>query len=165
MQATQNEQPTKARKPFPRENWIGPISGFYSTQSIVWYAGLATYREGIDDERSGRFLNDGYGLYLELLKYRSHAAGDDGGSASGALNYCLAAYPWAEFNFFHTYLSATGQDIAREWPYVAWLANYIFWNWLPEAREFGYGDAYHTANRMPLGELNLLSSAETRPGV
>ncbi|MCX6620956.1 MAG: heparinase II/III family protein, partial [Acidobacteria bacterium] len=155
LEATQNEQPTRSRKPFPRENWIGPISGFYSTQSIVWYAGLATCREGIDDERADRFLTGGYRMYLELLQYRSRAAGDDGGSASGALNYCLAAYPWAEFNFFHTYLSATGHDIAREWPYVAWLANYIFWNWLPDAREFGYGDAYHTANRMPLGELNL----------
>lgn len=155
LRATENEQPTKARKPFERENWLGPISGFYSTPSLLWYAGLATYQEGIDDECAARFLTEGRKLYLELLSYRSRMAGDDGGSASGALNYSLAAYPWAEFNFFRTYLSATGQDIAREWPYVAWLSNYIFWNWLPGAHEFGFGDAYHTVNRMPLGELDL----------
>jgi heparin/heparan-sulfate lyase len=71
------------------------------------------------------------------------------------LNYALAAYPWAEFNFFHTFNSATGLDIAADWPYVAYLPAYIFWNWLPGAREFGYGDAYHTTNQIRLRSLNL----------
>jgi heparin/heparan-sulfate lyase len=155
LKATQQVQPTRSRESFSRENWSGPISGFYSTPGILWYAGLAAYGEGIDDELSERFLTDGHDLYHQLLTHRSNAASDDGGSASGALNYALAAYPWAEFNFFHTYKSATGIDIAARWPYVAYLPSYIFWNWLPEGREFGYGDAYHTTNRIRVRDLNL----------
>lgn len=155
LKATEQVQPTRSRESFERENWIGPVSGFYSTPGLLWFAGLATYREGIADNLSERFLMEGYELYLRLLQHRSHAASDDGGSASGALNYALAAYPWAEFNFFHTFESATGVDIAADWPYVAYLPAYIFWNWLPGAREFGYGDAYHTTNRIRVRDLNL----------
>jgi len=155
LDATSFEQPTRSRKAFERENWGGPESGFYSTPSQLWYAGLATYGAGIDDERAERFLRDGYALFIKLLEHRRNAASDDGGSASGALNYALAAYPWAEFNFFHTYRSATGKDIASEWPYVAYLPSYIFWNWLPGGREFGYGDSYHTTNRIGIAGLNI----------
>lgn len=155
LRAVENVQPTRARRAFDRENWGGPESGFYSTPSLLWYAGLATYRDGIDDALAASMLTRGYDLFLQLLAHRARAAGDDGGSASGALNYSLAAYPWAEFNFFHTFRSATGVDIAAEWPYVAYLPAYIFWNWLPGGREFGYGDAYHTENRLPVGGLHL----------
>lgn len=155
LKAVQDFQPTRSRKAFERENWGGPESGFYSTPSLLWYGGLATYREGINDELAEKSLTQGYGLYIKLLEHRRHAAADDGGSASGALNYSLAAYPWAESSFFHTFQSATGTDIAREWPYAAYLPAYIFWNWLPEAGEFGYGDAYHTANKIGVQGLNL----------
>lgn len=155
LQATEDAQPTKARRAFDRENWGGTNSGFYSTPSLLWYAGLATHREGIDDPRAERFLLEGHKLFLEVLEFRRRAAGDDGGSASGALNYSLGAYPWAEFGYFHTYKSATGQDLAREWPHVAYLPAYIYWNWLPGGREFGYGDAYHTTNQIGVAGLNL----------
>lgn len=155
LDATGFEQPTRERKAFERENWGGTESGFYSTPSQLWYAGLATFGEGIDDGRAERYLSQGYGLFIKLLEHRRSAASDDGGSASGALNYALAAYPWAEFNFFHTYRSATRKDIAIEWPYVAYLPSYIFWNWLPGGREFGYGDAYHTTNMMGVSGLNI----------
>jgi hypothetical protein len=155
LRAVENVQPTRARKAFPRENWGGTISGFYSTPGLLWYAGLATYEEGIDDGLAEKFLAEGHALFTRLLQFRATAAADDGGTASGALNYALAAYPWAEFNFFHTFQSATGKDITRDWTYVAYLPAYIFWNWLPGAREFGYGDAYHTSNRIGTAGLNI----------
>jgi len=155
LKAIENVQPTRQRESFALENWSGPISGFYSTPGIIWYAGLATYREGIDNELAEKWLRKGYELYLELLEYRSAAAGDDGGTASAALNYALAAYPWAEFNFFHTYNSATGDNIAERWPYLAYLPGYLFWNWLPGARYFGTGDSYHSSNRIPLGSMHM----------
>jgi len=155
LQATADAQPTRSRQAFERENWGGTNSGFYSTPSLLWYAGLATHRAGIDDARAEEFLAEGYRLFLEVLEFRRRAAGDDGGSASGALNYSLGAYPWAEFGFFHTYKSATGRDLAREWPHVAWLPAYIYWNWLPGGREFGYGDAYHTTNQIGVAGLNM----------
>jgi len=155
LKATEDAQPTKARRAFDRENWGGTESGFYGTPSLLWYAGLATHLDGINDPQAAAMLTRGHGLFVELLQHRSRAAGDDGGSASGALNYSLAAYPWAEFNFFHTFRSATGIDIAADWPYVAYLPAYIFWNWLPGGREFGYGDAYHTENRIGVAGLNI----------
>lgn len=155
LKAVEDAQPTKARRAFDRENWGGTESGFYSTPSLLWYAGLATHGDGIDDPKAAAMLTRGHELFLKLLTHRASAAGDDGGSASGALNYALAAYPWAEFNFFHTFRSATGIDIAADWPYVAYLPAYIFWNWLPGGREFGYGDAYHTENRIGVAGLNI----------
>ncbi|MBN2289202.1 MAG: heparinase II/III family protein [Candidatus Glassbacteria bacterium] len=157
--AVKNVMPTGEwagdREPFERENWSGPASGFYGTRSLAWYAGLAAYREGIDDSLAGEFLEDGYGQYTALLAHRGSAAGDDGGSASAALNYALAAYPWAEFNFFHTFQSATGRNIALDWPYMSLLPGYIFWNWLPGGLNFGTGDSYHRTNEIRLHSLNI----------
>ena len=143
------------REPFEKENLSGPESGFYGTRSLAWYAGLATYNEGINDILAGKFLQDGYDQYTALLEHRSSAAGDDGGSASAALNYSLAAYPWAEFSFFHTFQSATGRNIALDWPYVGLLPGYIFWNWLPGGKNFGTGDSYHRTNRIGRHSLNI----------
>ncbi len=130
-------------------NRSGITTGFYGTPSLMWYAGLAMHDEGIDDERALDYLVRGHDLYIQLLEHRSRAAGDDGGSASATLGYALGAYPWAEFNFLHTWESATGENIAGDWPYVALLANYVMWNYLPGGHEFGYGDAGHTTNKMP----------------
>ncbi len=160
LAAVRDAQPTRARKAFAtgfsgveRENWGNTKSGFYSTPSLLWFAGLAMLGEGIDDPLAEEFLRRGHQLQLEVLNHRGAASGDDGGSASATLGYWLGAYPWAEFNFFHTWQSAIGKDISAEWPYVAALPNYIFWNWLPGMREFGAGDARHTTNEIPAGDL------------
>ncbi len=153
LEEVELEQPTDKRPWFqPQENWSGPTTGFYGNTAILWYAGLATFGEGID-ERSETFLAEGYRLNLEMLEHRRKGAGEDGGSASACMNYVMAAYPWAEFNFFHTYRSATGRNIALDWPQVSWLPGYLYWNLLPGHREFGAGDAPHTTNRISLGDM------------
>lgn len=146
LKAVKQVQPTEDREQFDGENWSTYKSGFYGTRSLLWYAGVATYGDGINDELSRQFLERGYELYFDLLEYRSSVAGDIGGSASATIAYALGDYPWAEFNFFHTLRSATGRDVSGEWPYVALLPGYLFWNWLPERREFGTGDAHHIRN-------------------
>ncbi len=138
-----------------RCNRSGHTTGFYGTQSLLWYAGLAMLDEGIDDERALDYLVRGRDKYIALLEHRRKAAGDDGGAASPTLNYCMGAYPWAEFNFFHTWESATGENIAPDWPYKALFANYVMWNWLPGGLQFGYGDVRHTNNRIPSGRMPL----------
>jgi hypothetical protein len=153
LQHVDDEQPGPGKPRIDRLNDGGPESGFYSTPSLLWYAGLATCDEGIDDARAREFLVRGYELYHQLLEHRRRAAGDDGGSASATLGYCMGAYPWAELNFFHTWESATGEDISGDWPYVAYFVNYVIWNWLPDDHEFGTGDAYHTTNKLPLGSM------------
>ena len=134
------------RIPVNRSNYT---TGFYGTPSLMWYAGLAMLNEGIDDARALDYLVKGRDLYIKLFEHRRQAAGDDGGAASATLGYALGAYPWAEFNFLHTWESATGENIAGDWPYVALFANYVMWNYLPGGKEFGYGDAGHTTNNMP----------------
>ncbi len=131
-----------------RCNRSGYTTGFYGTTNLAWFGGLAMLNEGIDDERALDLLLQGYDLNMKLLEHRRAASGDDGGSASPTLGYAMGAYPWAEFNFFHTWKSATGEQMALQWPYVALFANYVMWNYLPEAHEFGYGDAGHTTNKM-----------------
>ena len=80
----------------------------------------------------------------------------DGGGASATLGYVFGAYPWAEQNFFYTWLSSTGEDVAPRWPHSAWLANYAIWNWIaakPAPLEFGFGDTPHTTNELPIGQM------------
>ena len=98
----------------------------------------------------------GHNENRKLLAHRQRACGDDGGGASPTLGYVFGAYPWAEQNFFYTWLSATGENIASQWPHGASLVNYVIWNWIPAdptPMQFGYGDTPHTDNRLPIGQL------------
>ncbi len=153
LQAVEQVQPTDTRHYFyPQENWSGPTTGFYGNRSLLWYVGLATYGEGIDD-RAESFLAEGYRLHMELLRHRQKAAGDDGGSATASMNYATWAYPWSVNNFFHTFHSATGKNIALDWPHVSYFTGYLYWNMLPGRREFGIGDSYHQTNVISLGHM------------
>ena len=138
-----------------RKNYGDIKTGFYGPPCLPWYAGIVFHTTGIDDSLSIALLQKGYDDHTALLKYRSDVSGDDGGAASAVLGYCMGAYPWAEFNFFHTFNSATGLDLAREWPYVPEFINYVFWNWLPGERQFAYGDANHRDNDLPLRYLHI----------
>ncbi len=155
LQAMNDMLPSEKRKRFFRENTGGIKTGFYGPPCLAWYAGLVFYHTGIDDSLSEKLLIKGYDDHISLLKYRSHISGDDGGAASAVLGYCMGAYPWAEFNFFHTFHSATGVDISKEWPYVPDFINYLFWNWLSGNKEFGYGDAFHYTNKLALNSLHI----------
>lgn len=146
---------TGSREPFERENWGGPSSGFYGTGALAWYTGLCALGEGVDDTLARKLALRGYEQYNELLAYRSRMSGDDGGSATAALNYALVAYPWAEFNFFHTFESATGENLAPQWPYVGFLPGYMMWNMLPGQRTFGWGDSYHETNQLRLNQMDM----------
>ncbi len=138
-----------------RKNYGDIKTGFYGPPVLPWYAGIVFHETGLDDSLSVNLLKKGFDDHQDLLRYRSDISGDDGGASSAVLGYCMGAYPWAEFNFFHTFNSATGLQISQEWPYVPKFINYIFWNWLPGDRLFGYGDANHRDNKLPLRYLHL----------
>ncbi len=131
-----------------RRNNGDHTSGFYGAPNIAWFAGLALYREGIDDERALHFLTRGYDDHMKLLAHRAETCGDDGGEASPTLGYSFGEYPLAEWNFLHTYRSATGEDIAQDWTFISMMPNYVLWNWLPGGLEFGYGDTPHATNKL-----------------
>ena len=147
--------PSSSRRAFFRENWSNHTTGFYGTGSLAWYAGIVFHRAGIDDALAEELLRKGANDHLALLKHRNTIAGHDGGAASATLGYSMGAYPWAEFNFFHTVHSATGVDISNDWQHVPKFIDYIFWNWLPGNKEFGFGDASHVTNDLPIGSLHI----------
>ncbi len=131
-----------------RRNGSDYRSGYYGAPSLAWFSGLLLYEEGIDDERAERFLQKGYEDHLNLFKHRAATSGDDGGEASPTLGYSFGEYPLAQWNFLHTLYSATGREIAGDWPHIRMFPNYIIWNWLPGDLEFGYGDTVHIDNKM-----------------
>lgn len=141
------------RKRQARENRGTPYTGYYGNPTLAWYAGLAFYKTGIDDVLAEKLLKKGFEDHWELLTYRQKASGDDGGSATGVMAYAIEAYPWAEFNFFHTVKSATGVDMAAQWKSSLDFLYYTAWNWLPHDLHFGYGDVDHFTNKLPLQHI------------
>ena len=143
------------REAYFRELSGGYQDGNYGNASLAWYAGLVFYKMGINDELAEELVRKGYDDYTKLLEYRKNCMGDDGGAATAVLTYCMSAYPWAEFNFFHTFQSATDINISKAWPYVPNFLYYVYWNWLPGDQMFGYGDVRHFDNNLPLGSMHI----------
>lgn len=146
----------KAKPTVYRENMSGYSTGFYGVRNCQWFIGCTALGTGIEAERVNQWLVWGHNENRKLLEHRKQACGDDGGGASPTLGYVFGAYPWSEQNFFYTWLSATGENIAPNWPHGAWLTNYVIWNWIaaePVPFQFGYGDTPHTDNRLPTRHL------------
>lgn len=120
-----------AEPAIPGENMAGVRTGFYGVDALKWYVGCATLATESESEHTRRWLFRGYSDHIQMLKHRSVCASDDGGSASSALSYSLIAYPWAEENFYYTWHSSTGENLAHEWPFSSRLAYYIYWNTIP----------------------------------
>ena len=146
----------KARPSIYRENMSGYNTGFYGVRNSQWFIGCTAFGTGIETERVNEWLVWGHDENLKMLAHRKIACGEAGGGASPTLGYIFGAYPWAEQNYFYTWLSSTGENIAPDWPHSAWLSRYVIWNWIdakPAPMEFGYGDTPHTSNLLPIGQL------------
>lgn len=139
-----------------RENMSGYSTGFYGVKNCLWFIGCTALGTNIEPKTVDKWLVWGHDENLKLLAHRKRSCGDDGGGASPTLGYVFGAYPWSEQNFFYTWRSATGENIAPRWTHGAWLANYVIWNWIaakPVPMQFGYGDTPHTDNRLPASQL------------
>lgn len=152
-------QPKRGKPAIIRRNKGGAKTGFYGVSSLLWYSGLAAYGDGFRDNLARRHLERGYKLNREMLDFRAASAGDDGALVSGAVNYSLGAYPWSHFNFFHTYLCATGENIVMSYPELALFPNWVWWNWIPntlnpkQPLQFGWGDVNHESNLLNIDYL------------
>jgi len=155
LQHIEDVQPGQGKRRIYRLNGSDHTTGFYGVRNLVWFAGLAAYNDGIDDDTALRFLKLGYEYNQDLFNYRKQCAGDDGGLASATVGYAMGAYPWAQFNFLHTWKSATGEDIALSWPHLAYFPVWVIWNWLPAPypKEYGTGDTYHYTNDLRVSYL------------
>jgi len=143
-----------AGRRFERQNRSDYKSGFYGPTNMAWYIGLAFYGDGVDDGRAAELLRRGYDQHIRLLEFRRRSAGDDGGMGTLAAGYAFGMYPWAEFNFMHTYNSATGLQIERSYDHMSLLPNWVVWNCLPGRMRFGMGDS-SPAGRFSDGFLEM----------
>ena len=159
VQHCENVQPRKGRPRIRRLNDGGVSAGCYGTPNLMWYAGLAALGDGYCDDLAEALIVEGQDYHRRVLEYRAASAGDDGGLNSGADNYALGHYPIGHFNIFHTWLSATGENLAAKYPSLALLPNWAWWMWVPDAanprapHNFGYGDDFHIDNRLTVGSL------------
>ncbi len=135
----------------PGDGPSGPTAGFYGAPNLAWYAGLAFLGAGVDDEAAARMLSDGYRDHLAMFRYRTEAAGDDGGSATACVAYAGSGeYQRQECNFFHSWRAITGGEFAARFPRLALFPNWLLWNAIrgPDGQvlEFGTGDSWHRTN-------------------
>lgn len=131
-------------------------TGFYGVPNLLWYAGLAAYNDGIWDSLALKFLKKGHDDNLAMLEYREKYCGDDGQFASSCIGYSLGAYPVTTTAFFHTWHSATGENIGAKWKQMAYLPVWAYWNMIPGEEypyEFGVGDSSHINNKFQIYAL------------
>ena len=152
-------QPGKGKPAIVRRNGSGIESGFYGVPSLLWYSGLAAFGDGFCDDLARSHLHRGHNLCIKMLDYRERIADDDGLLSCAVPGYSICAYPWAHFNFFHTWLSATGENLAPRYPALALLPNWIWWVWIRGGEDgslplvAGFGDDNHTQNGLPVGQV------------
>ena len=136
----------------PRQPPGSKVTGFYGMASLLWYSGLAAYGDGFCDELAASQLSEGYAKFMEVIEFRNSTAGDDGALISPALNYSMGVYPYAHFNFFYSFLSATGRNIAADYPDMALFPYLLWWSWIRDEeqpthfRAFGISDVRHHNN-------------------
>ena len=143
------------RQPRFRENLGKTTTGGYGVTVLPWYIGLTFYGEGYDDQFCVDMLHRGYDFFQKLTDYRCMMVGKNGGGASGALNYCLAGYPYAEYALIYTMKSATGIDLTDKMDYMIGYLNYMDWVRLPGNKEYGFGDTNHYKCNLPHSYMGL----------
>ena len=143
-----------------RENISDHTTGMYGITVLPWYLSLAFYNEGIDDAKCEEMFRSGYQFHQKMADYRRNMAGESGGGATACAVYSFGFYPLADFNFIHTYRSATGVDLSGEMDYVLKYLDYLHWVRLPDtdqpgsAKEYGFGDVHHSNCRLPYQDIN-----------
>lgn len=135
------------------------VTGLYGAESIPWYAGLAAYNDGICDELALKHLKMGYEYNQHNLNGRERVGGRDGGYVVATVAYSLGAYIWSEINFFYTWRSAAGEDIARNWRHFSGYPLWTAWSLFPgdnPSLEYGIGDALHWDNELRPSSIHYL---------
>ena len=137
-----------------RENVSDSQSGCYGVSVLPWFIGLTFWDEDFDNAYCEDMLRRGYDFLQKMVTFRAEMLGTKGGGASGVPWYCLAWYPYAEYNLIHTFRSAMGIDISTKMEYMLGYLNYIDWIRLPGNKEYGFGDASHFKCGLPTAYLN-----------
>jgi len=90
---------------------------FYYERHVLWYAGVVLLHDGLDDVAWLRVLSvlgQGYRFNKGDLDRHLRLAGDDGAWHLN-LAYSMARLPTITWAFMHTWESAIGEPVPREW--------------------------------------------------
>ena len=142
----------EAKLDIPRQPPGSKETGFYGTARLLWFAGLAADGDGFCDEEAHAMLESGYEKYMEVIRYRNWTASDDGGLITQTLDYTVDEYPLSHFIFFYSMISATGRNIADDYPSMALFPYWVWWTWIRDKdrptgiRHAGTGDSHHDVN-------------------
>ena len=143
------------RKPgFHNNGGDGTTTGNYGERGLRWYAGLAAYNDGVEDELAEAFLKEGYNNFCKMMEHREEISCGTGLLTSICSEYSFFRYPWASYNFMHTLRTATGLDVTKIWTQPRDYANYFNWMCIPLPNqddgylEYGWGDTNHIVSKM-----------------
>lgn len=148
------------RKSRYRENTSDYNTGCYGVSILPWYLSIAFYGDGINDQRCVEMFRQNYEFHQKMIAHRKKMAGTNGGGASSCPTYSIGFYQLADFNFIHTYRTATGIDISESMDYVLKFMDYLDWVRLPDpekegsAKDFGMGDSHHSNMRLSYQDAN-----------
>lgn len=143
-----------------RENASDYNTGCYGVSILPWYLSIAFYGDGINDQRCVEMFRQNYEFHQKMIAHRKKMAGTNGGGASSCPTYSIGFYQLADFNFIHTYRTATGVDVSESMNYVLKFMDYLDWVRLPDpekvgsARDFGMGDSHHSNMRLSYQDAN-----------
>lgn len=143
-----------------RENASNYDTGCYGVSILPWYLSLTFYGDGINDSRCVEMFRQNYEFHQKMIEHRARMAGTNGGGASSCPTYSVGFYQSADFNFIHTYRTATGIDISEGMDYVLKFMDYLDWIRLPDletegsAKDFGMGDSHHSNMRLSYQDIN-----------
>ncbi len=133
-------------------------SGNYGENSMLLFAGLAAYKDGIDDAKAEEMLRYGVKLYTDMLDYRDELSAGSGLLTSSTVTYSFGAYPYASFFFFHLWKSAVREDVSGRWRQMCDFPNWydfasIDINQKGQILYHGIGDIGHEQNRYKTGAI------------
>lgn len=142
------------QKPGYLRNNGGADSGNYGEPGLQYFAGLAAFGDGMEEQLADKLLRNGYNLNVAMMELRDKVSAGSGLLVSLCGNYSFGEYPWASYNFLYTLKSAAGIDGAELWSQPQNYADWFFWAAIPHREatdgflDFGWGDAYHKSNEL-----------------
>lgn len=126
-------------------------NGNYGETALQWFAGLAGYGDGIDDERTEKMLKAGANQFVDMMDFRDMISAGSGLLSTPTVTYSFSVYPHATFHFLHTWQAAFGEDISSRWTQMLDYPNWFDWAAIKVTDDnkmlyHGIGDLAHADN-------------------
>lgn len=149
-------------------NCGGVETGYYGSERLLFYNGVAIYGDGINDAEAEKQLMRGIKGFNGMLAHRDKISAGTGALVHYCLAYTFLEYPMSSLRYFFAVQSAFNVNEAAKWTQMRDFPVFIALNLLPGKKyplEFGLGDAHHLDNAIPVAmmKMTLFCIAELYP--